>query len=263
MYPKSRAVRFALCGAVLLWLGCALDRPAAAQAGDILVFAAASLKNALDAATSTWSSDGDTNVRIVYAGSSTLAKQIEQGAPADIFVSANLQWMDYLAANGLIDPATRSNVAANRLVLIAPQESRTEMKIVPGFDLVGALDEGRLAMANTAAVPAGIYGRSALTSLGVWETVKGRIAQTPDVRAALALVSRGEAPLGIVYESDANADANVRTIGIFPEDSHAPIIYPVAVVSESKSTLAHSLVDYLRSDGAAEFFEEQGFSVPR
>lgn len=233
-----------------------------AQSGDVVVFAAASLKNALDEAAAAWQKASGTTVKISYAGSSTLAKQIEQGAPADLFISANLQWMDYLAERSLVDRATRSNLLRNRLVLVAPKDSDVSLAIAPGFDLAAALRGGRLAVANTQAVPAGIYGKAALTSLGVWDTVQGRLAQAQDVRAALTLVSRGEAPLGVVYRTDAAADPGVKIVGTFPEDTHAPIVYPVALTKAAGSKpAAKSLLEFLTGQEAVPFFEKQGFAV--
>ncbi|MEO3431941.1 molybdate ABC transporter substrate-binding protein [Inquilinus sp. CAU 1745] len=230
-----------------------------ARAEEVVVFAAASLKNAMDAAVTAWEEQGG-EATISYAGSSALARQVEQGAPADIFISANVGWMDYLQERGLVDPATRSDLLGNRLVLIAPSPSDVTLEIAPGFDLAGALNGGYLAMANTEAVPAGIYGRTALTSLGVWGAVQGRIAQARDVRAALTLVSRGEAPLGVVYRTDAAADPNIWIVDTFPEDTHEPIIYPIALTKSAEGEAAH-LLDFLTSEDAAPFFEAEGFDV--
>lgn len=252
---RNRFVSFAVIAVALTILS-----PQFARAQEVVVFAAASLKNAMDAAVAAWEEQGG-EATISYAGSSALARQIEQGAPADIFISANPGWMDYLEERGLIDPATRSDLLGNRLVLIAPSPSDVTLEIAPGFDLAGALNGGYLAMANTEAVPAGIYGRTALTSLGVWDGVQGRIAQAADVRAALTLVSRGEAPLGIVYRTDAAADANVRIVDTFPEDTHEPIIYPIALTNGVEGEAARLLLEFLKSEDAAPFFEAQGFDV--
>lgn len=230
------------------------------RAQEVVVFAAASLKNALDAAVAEWEEQGG-EAAISYAGSSALARQIEQGAPADIFISANPGWMDYLEERGLINSATRSDLLGNRLVLIAPSPNDVTLKIAPGFDLAGALNGGYLAMANTEAVPAGIYGRAALTSLGVWDAVQDRIAQARDVRAALTLVSRGEAPLGIVYRTDAAADPNARIVDTFPEDTHEPIIYPIALTEGAEGEAARLLLEFLKSEDATPFFEAEGFDV--
>ena len=228
---------------------------------EVTIFAAASLKNALDEATDDWTKKSGNNVTISYAGSATLAKQIGQGAPADLFISANIKWMDYLAERSLIDETSRSNLLGNRLVLIAPKDSDVILKIAPGFDLAGALDGGKLAMANSDAVPAGIYGKEALGTLNVWNKVHDHIAQAQDVRAALALVSRGEAPLGIVYQTDAAADPNVRVVDIFPQDTHETIAYPIALLSISNDKAAKELLGFLTSKAAAPYFVEQGFTM--
>jgi molybdate transport system substrate-binding protein len=226
-----------------------------------VVFAAASLKDALDAINAAWVKNGRKQTVISYAGSSVLAKQIEGGAPADIFVSADLDWMDYLAERNLIKTDTRFNLLSNTLILIAPKDSTLRTEIAPGFDLAGLLGDGKLAMANTDSVPAGKYGKAALTTLGVWGSVKDKVAQAENVRAVLTLVSRGEAPLGIVYATDANADPNVKVLGTFPAGAHPPIIYPVTVLAKPTHPDAQGFVDYLRTDTAAKLFEEQGFTV--
>jgi molybdate transport system substrate-binding protein len=232
-----------------------------AFADDVVVFAAASLKNALDEIAGSWNSESGKTAVISYAASSALAKQIEEGAPADMFISADLDWMDEVAGKNLIKPETRSNLLGNRIVLIAPANSDVSLEVGSGMDLAGALDGGKLAMADPEAVPAGKYGKAALESLGVWESVSGSVAGAENVRAALAFVSRGEAPLGIVYQTDAAADPGVKVVGTFPEDSHPPIIYPVALVAESDNPDAASLLEYLRSDAAKAAFEKQGFTV--
>ena len=198
-----------------------------------MVFAAASLKDALDAVNTEWKKESSNWATISYAASSALAKQIEQGAPADIFVSADEDWMDYIATRKLIKPGTRFDLVGNKLVLIAPRDSRLTATIASGFPLASLLGDGHLAMADTASVPAGKYGKAALEKLGVWDGVKDRIAQAENVRAALALVSRGEAPLGVVYATDAKADPKVKVLDTFPESTHAPIIYPIAVTASS------------------------------
>lgn len=232
-----------------------------AMAADVTVFAAASLKNALDEIAAAWSSEAGKEAAISYAASSALAKQIEEGAPADVFVSADVPWMDYLVERDLVQPDTVVELLGNRLVLIAPADSQTALEVAPDFDLLGALGDGRLAMGQVDSVPAGKYGREALTSLGVWEQVSGQLAQAENVRAALALVATGEAPFGIVYATDANAEAAVRVVGVFPEDSHAPIIYPAAVTAEATSDDAAAFLGFLRTSAAAEIFEAQGFTV--
>jgi molybdate transport system substrate-binding protein len=248
------------------WLGLAVALsilPGIAQAQDnMVIFAAASLKNALDEAAADWTkSTGKPAPKISYAASSALAKQIEQGAPADLFISADTAWMDYVAKKDLIKADTRVNLLGNKIVLIAPRDSKTAVEIKQGFDLAKALNGGRLAMANVDAVPAGKYGKAALEKLGAWNGVKDHIAQAENVRAALLLVARGEAPLGIVYSTDAAAEPNVKILSAFPADSHPPIIYPVAVIKSAKSPDVAAFLDYLKSVKARPAFEKQGFSM--
>jgi molybdate transport system substrate-binding protein len=234
---------------------------AQAQGSAPVIFAAASLKTALDAANTQWQKETGRKAIISYAASSALAKQIEQGAPAQMFISADLDWMDYLAARNLIKPGTRLNLLGNRLVLIAPKDKAQPVDIKAGFDLAKIVGEGRLAMANVESVPAGKYGKAALDKLGVWASVSAKIAQAENVRAALLLVSRGEAPAGIVYQTDAAADANVAIIGTFPQNSHPPIVYPIALTASSTSPDAAAFLDYVRSAKARPLFEAQGFTV--
>src|SRR6266480_1130852 len=248
-----------LVAAGLAWTAGAL--PAVAQGKDVVVFAAASLKNALDDIAGLWQRETGKKAVISYAASNTLIKQIEQGAPADIFISADLDWMDYGQQKDLIRPDSRSNLLGNRLVLIAPKDSSISANIQPGFDLAALLKGGRLAMGNVDAVPAGKYGKASLEKLGVWDSVKDKIAQAESVRAALLFVSRGEAPLGIVYQTDAAADPGVKIVGIFPENTHPPIIYPVALTKESTNPDAQMFLNYLRSPAARAAFERQGFTV--
>jgi molybdate transport system substrate-binding protein len=245
-----------------LALACSLQpRTAAAQSERLVVFAAASLKNALDAVGGQWERKAGRKVVVSYAASSALARQIEQGAPAQIFISADLDWMDYLAAKGLVAPGSRSNLLGNRLVLIAPKDKARAIEIKPGFDIAGVLGPGRLAMANVDAVPAGKYGKAALEKLGVWAGVAGRVAQAENVRAALLLVSRAEATAGIVYRSDAAADPGVAIIGTFPENSHPAIVYPVARLAGTTHPDADRFLAYLKSPEARPAFEAQGFTV--
>ncbi|MFB9263718.1 molybdate ABC transporter substrate-binding protein [Bradyrhizobium erythrophlei] len=249
-----------LCAA-LLALICAGDlRPARAGHPDVLVFAAASLKSALDEINAQWHGRTGKRATISYASSPALAKQIEQGAPADLFISADEDWMDYLAERKLIRPETRSDLVGNRLVLVSSQGSDLQVNIAPGFPLLSLLGNGRLAMANTEAVPAGKYGRAALEALGVWESVKGSIAQAENVRAALLMVSRGEAPLGIVYESDAVSDPTVSRLGTFPESTHPRIAYPIAVTADSTKPAAFAFIEMLKTPEARAIFEKQGFT---
>jgi molybdate transport system substrate-binding protein len=250
------------------WLSLALATTVAplsmarAQAGGLVIFAAASLKNALDEIAAAWTKDtGKAAPRISYGASSALAKQMEQGAPADLFISADTDWMDYVEKKDLIRKDRRVNLLGNKIVLIAPRDSAAAIDIKPGFDLAKALGSGKLAMANVDAVPAGKYGKAALEKLGAWNGVKDNVAQAENVRAALLLVARGEAPLGIVYSTDAAAEPSVKILSAFPPDSHPPIIYPAAGTKESKSADAQSFFDYLKSNKARPAFEKQGFTV--
>lgn len=241
-------------------LFCAVAQPAAAA--EVTVFAAASTKTALDEVAALWRAQTGNRAVIAYAGSSALARQIEQGAPADLFISANTAWMDALDATGLIVKDTRSDLLGNRLVLVAHGRADS-VEIVPGMDLTAMLGDGWLAMALVEAVPAGIYGKAALETLGLWPSVENRVAQTDNVRAALALVATGEAPLGVVYATDAVAEPRVSVIGTFPESNHPPIVYPVAAVSERDTPLAATFLSFLRSDAARNVFEREGFVVLR
>jgi molybdate transport system substrate-binding protein len=235
--------------------------PARAQGKDTLVFAAASLKNALDEIAAQWQRETGKKVAISYAASNNLIKQIEQGAPADIFFSADTDWMDYGQQKNLIKPETRTNLLGNRIVLVAPKDSTVSLNVAPGFDLAAALKGGRLAMGSVDAVPAGKYGKAALEKLGAWEGVKDKIAQAESVRAALLFVARGEAPLGIVYQTDAASEPTVKIVGTFPDDSHPPIIYPVAATKDSTNPDALAFLNFIKSPAARPAFEKQGFTV--
>jgi molybdate transport system substrate-binding protein len=231
------------------------------QAGEVTVFAAASLKNALDEAAKAYETKTGDKVVISYAASSALAKQIEGGAPADIFFSADLDWMDYLEKKNLINAASRKTFLGNTLVLIAPKDSTVSLSIEKNFPLLQALGpDGKLAMASVDSVPAGKYGKAALIYLGVWEAVAPRVAQAENVRAALAFVARSETPLGIVYGTDAKAEPAVRVVGTFPEESHPKIEYPVALLVNAKPA-ARTFLDFILSPEAAPIFEAQGFSI--
>lgn len=232
-----------------------------AHAKDVVVFAAASLKNALDDAAAVWMRENGGKAVVSYAASNALAKQIEAGAPADILFSADVDWMDYAASKNLIVSESRANLLGNSLVLIAPKDAAVQVSLQPGLDLASALGGGRLAMGHVDAVPAGKYGKAALEKLGAWDGVKGRIAQTDNVRAALFLVSRGEAPLGIVYKTDAVSDPNVKVVATFPDGSHPPIVYPVALTKDANNPDAASFLGFLRSGKARSYFERQGFTV--
>jgi molybdate transport system substrate-binding protein len=245
----------------LAWASLAVPGGASAQARDVVVFAAVSLKNALDEAGAAWTRDTGKRVVLSYAASSALAKQIEAGAPADIFFSADLDWMDFAVSKGLIQPESRVSLLGNSLVLIAPKGSGMQVELKPGLDLAAILGSNRLAMGHVNAVPAGKYGKAALEHLGAWAGVKDRIAQTENVRAALLLVSRGEAPLGIVYKTDAVSDPNVTIVGTFPEGSHRAIVYPAALTKDSTNPDAAQFLAFLRSDKARPFFEKQSFTL--
>ncbi len=231
-----------------------------AESRPVLVFAAASLKTALDAIAAHWRKETGGRATISYAASSTLAKQIDNGAPADLFISADQDWMDYLQERKQVDPETRIDLLGNSLVLIAPADSPARVTIAPGFPLAALIGDGHLAMADPGAVPAGRYAKAALTALGVWPAIAGRIAAAENVRAALLLVARGEAPLGIVYRTDAAAEPAVRVVGIFPPDSHPPIVYPMAL-TRAASPGAPAFASYLRGAAARALFEAQGFRV--
>jgi molybdate transport system substrate-binding protein len=235
--------------------------PAPAATARLLVFAAASLKNAIDEIAQDYRNQGKGEIVVSYGASPALARQIEAGAPADIFISADLDWMDYLAGKQLIKPATRSNLLSNAIVLIAPTGSTLSLAIGPNFPLAESLGNGRLAMADPASVPAGKYGKASLETLGVWASVAAKVAPAENVRAALLLVARGETPLGIVYRTDAAAEPGVRVVGTFPEESHPPIVYPVAVTASSSDPAAADFVAYLRSPPAKAAFTKQGFTV--
>lgn len=255
--------RHAIGLAVALLAGLSpLSAGAQAPTKDLVIFAAASLKNALDDTAAAWVKEtGKPAPKISYAASNVLAKQLEQGAPADLFLSADLDWMDYAAGKGLIRPETRVTLLANRIALIAPSDSTATVALTPGVDLSVALGQARLAMGNVESVPAGKYGKAALEKLGGWDKVKDKVAQADNVRAALLLVSRGEAPLGIVYTTDAAADPKVKVVATFPEDWHPPILYPVAVTKESTNADALAFLTYLRGAGPKAAFEKQGFTV--
>lgn len=254
--------KMAVAGILALSL---LSAPALAQKTETTtttVFAAASLKTALDSAATAYQKSTGNKIVVSYAASSALAKQIEQGAPADIFISADLDWMDYVDKAKLIKDDTRFNMLGNRLVLIAPASSTASIKIEPGFGLAAALGEGRLAMGDVKSVPAGKYGSAALKKLGVWDAVEPKIAQAENVRAALALVAQGEAPFGIVYETDATAEPKVKVVGVFPEDTHPPIIYPIAVTAGSQDAgAASAFIAYLKSPEGQAAFAKQGFTI--
>jgi molybdate transport system substrate-binding protein len=226
-----------------------------------VVLAAASLQESMNAAADAWQARGHPRPRISFAGSSALARQIESGAPGDLFISADEPWMDEVQGKGLLRPGTRVSFLRNALVLIAPRASTTRLRIAPAMPLAAALGTGRLAIADPAGVPAGIYAKQALTRLGVWAQVRGKLAPGESVRAALALVSRGIAPLGIVYATDARADPGVRVVGTFPAASHAPISYPVATLSASRNPEGEAFRRWLVSAQGKAVFRRFGFGT--
>lgn len=233
---------------------------ATGASADVTVFAAASLKGGLDDAAAAWTAETNIDVRLSFAGSSALARQITQGAPADIFISASPDWMDVVEAEDLLAPMTRFNFLANKLVFIG-ERGAVAQPLTPETDVVALLGEGKLAMALVDAVPAGIYGRTALETLGLWRSVQDRVAQTDNVRAALALVAWGEASRGIVYATDAAAEPKVAVIATFPPESHPPIVYPVAQLKGANDAAA-SFLAFLSSPRGLAFFAARGFLVP-
>jgi molybdate transport system substrate-binding protein len=253
-----------LLGPAMLAACCLLSMPtraADAQHQEVLVFAAASLTNVLDEIGTAYTRQTQQPVKFSYAASSALARQLEAGARADVFFSADLEWMDYAQARGLIDRATRRSVLGNRLALVAPTDSKIELKIAPGFALAAALGRGRLATGDPESVPVGKYARSALTALGVWDDVADRLVRADNVRSALAFIARGETPLGIVYETDAKIEKRVRVVDFFPADSHPPIVYPVAATARARPA-ARQFVEFLQSASAQEAFKKYGFQEP-
>jgi molybdate transport system substrate-binding protein len=234
--------------------------PAARAQDSLTVFAAASMKNALDDISKAFTEKTRITIAASYAASSALAKQLEAGAPADIFISADLEWMDYSLQKKLIKTGSNFNLLGNRLVLIAPKDSKlTDVKIGPGFDLAALAGDGRIATGDVRAVPVGKYAKAALEKLGSWQKAGPKMAMAENVRAALALVGRGEAPLGIVYETDAKVEPNVKIVGVFPANSHAPIVYPAAATANAKPD-ARKYLDFLRSATAQVIFERYGFT---
>src|SRR5712672_4339123 len=241
-----------LCGAA--------SSPALAQDKSLTVFAAASMKNALDDIDAAYTAKTGIKITASYAASPALAKQIEQGAPADIFASADTDWMDYAIAKKNINEPTRVNLLGNSIVLIAPKDSKIDsVAIGPSFELAKFIGDGKIATADVKSVPVGKYAKAALEKLGAWEAAEPKFAMTENVRAALTLVARGEAPLGIVYETDAKVEPNVKIVGAFPADSHPPIVYPVALTVNAKPEAAPYLA-FLRSPTAKAVFEAYGFT---
>ena len=225
------------------------------------IFAAASMKTALDAIASAWTARGGKAPIISYASSGVLAKQIQSGAPADLFISADEKWMDVLAKDGAIKPETRKALLGNGLVLVAPSTSDAALKIAKGFDLAGAIGDSKLAVCTVTSCPAGIYGKEALEKLDVWTAVQPKLAQADNVRAALLLVARGEAKFGIVYATDAKAEPKVKVVDTFPEDTHAPIVYPIAVTKDAKNPDAAAFEAFMSGPEATKLLLGQGFTI--
>jgi molybdate transport system substrate-binding protein len=247
--------------ALVLALAWAFTAPALAQSTGPVVLAAASLQESLNAAADDWARKGHPRPVISFAASSALARQIEAGAPADLFISADEDWMNYIAQHGKVKAGTRVSFLFNNLVLIAPAESKARLKVGPNFSLARALGDGHLAMADPDSVPAGKYGKEALIKLGVWAAVEGKVARADNVRAALRLVELGEAPLGIVYTTDALADKGVRIVGTFPANSHALISYPIAALTASTNRDAEAFRRYLLSAQGKAIFRRFGFGT--
>ena len=254
-YPnKIAACVVALCLTLLA-------APAGAQEkkpAELLVFAAASLTNVLGDLSKSYEQHGGVPIKLSFAASSVLARQVEAGGKVDVFISADQEWMDYLQSRNLIDKATRRNLVGNRLVLIAPADSKLDLKIAPGFALVAALNGGRLSTGDPDTVPVGKYARSALTSLGVWDEVQDRLVRADNVRSAMMFVDRGEAPLGIVYTTDARVDPKVRIVDTFPANTHAPITYPGATIKGARAQ-ARAYLEYLAGAEARETWTKYGF----
>lgn len=263
-----------ISAALLLGLACAALSPAgrllgaesappgaAGVAKPPTVFAAASMKTALDRVAAAWKAATGKAVSLTYASSATLAKQIEQGAPADIFISADIEWMDYLDKAKLLQSGTRRNRFGNKLVLIEPATENTKLTIEKGFDLASAAGDGKIAVCAIDSCPGGIYAKQALESLGVFASVSDHLAQSDNIRMALALVARGEARFGIVYATDAKSDPNVRVVGTFPPESHRPIIYPVALTASATNPDAALFLAYLTSQAATKIFTDEGFEI--
>ena len=245
--------------AFVILLG-AIHSPAAAQDKTLTVFAAASMKNALDEIDAAYTAKSGVKVVASYAASSALAKQLEQGAPADVFISADTDWMDYAIGKKNINEPTRMNLLGNRIVLIAPKDSRTDnVTIGQGFDLAKLAGDGKIATGDVKSVPVGKYAKAALEKLGAWTAAEPKFAMAESVRAALTLVARGEAGLGIVYSTDAKVEPGVKIVGAFPEGSHPAIVYPVAATVTAKPE-ANDYLAFLRSQAAKSIFEKYGFT---
>lgn len=254
---KRRNLLLSFIAAAAIAVGSAIP----ATAADLVVFAAASMKGSLDKVAAAFQAGGGSKVAISYASSSQLAKQIEAAAPADVFISADTKWMDYLVEKGAVKKEAAINLLGNRLVLVAAKDSTVDLKIAKDFPLAATLGDDRIAMGDPKSVPAGKYGQEALKFYGVWKDVEPKVAGADNVRAALKLVASGEAPLGIVYETDAKADKEVKVVDVFGEDSHSPIVYPIAPVDASKNAEKDAFVKFLGGAEATQIFKEAGFTT--
>ena len=260
MTQKLRVRTWVAWLCVMTWMVGSSVTAAADETQSVLVFGAASLTDVLDELGKAFTAKTQVPVKSSLAASSALAKQIEAGAPADVFFSADLEWMDYLDKRNLLRPGSRHDVVLNRLVLIAPADSKVSVKIAPGFDLLKALgDGGKLVTGDPDSVPVGKYAHTALDKLGVWDRVSSRLVRAENVRSALAFVARGEAALGIVYQTDALAEKRVRIVDVFPEDSHPPVTYPIALTAHA-SPEAQRFEDFVVSEAAKPIFRKYGFN---
>ena len=256
MKHSRRSLLFCLIIAAFM-----LSHLALAQADPIRIFAAASTTNAVGDIIKAYTAQTGKAVVPSFASSSTLAKQIDQGAPADVYLSANPKWMNFIEKKELVEPGTRTNLLGNRITMIQPASGELSIKISKDLDLAGILGDDKLAMGDPDHVPAGIYGRKALESLGLWESVSPKVARAKDVRAALALVERAEAPLGIVYATDAAISKKIKVVALFPEETHPPITYPVCIIKGKAGDDTKAFFEFLQSPKAAEIFKTYGFSI--
>ena len=256
MQPRSLSRRTVFCMAMLAFAGKGFAQEP--RKPELLVFAASSLTNVLGELSPAWEKDSGQTVRLSFAASSVLARQIEAGGAADVFVSADQEWMDYLAERKLLDLKSRRDLVGNSLVLVAPADSAVSLAIVPGFKLSEAMAGGRLATGDPDTVPVGRYAKAALTTLGVWDQVSSRLVPAENVRAAMTYVARGEAPLGIVYATDAQIEKKIRVVGTFPDSSHAPITYPAAATATAGPS-ASAYLAWLASSEAAMVWKKHGF----
>jgi molybdate transport system substrate-binding protein len=233
-----------------------------ASAQEIRVLAAASVSNVLDKLCATWAAKGEPKCVAVYAASSALARQIENGAPGDVFISADEPWMKHVVDKKLVKPESQRVLATNLLVIIAPADSKVALTPGPNFPIVAALGDGRLSLADPDAVPAGRYAKAALTKFGVWDAAQGKVARAENVRDALAFVARSAAPLGIVYSTDAKVEPKVRIVAAFPDGSHPPVVYPMAVTSNAQNPRAQAFLDFLMTTESQKVLAEAGFGPP-